>query len=338
MFLHRAFFFMIKGKIKPEFSTTDEIYNLTNGGYDIFRYYLSKISRIMSRPWGKKEKHPSWGIYRYSNGFWYYKDHATEESGTAIQFVQKYFNLSFKQAMDKVKFDFGLPGGIEINKSPVKITWEKPDIENEFVDIGVITKPFEKKHHEFWNSAEVSEEHCKKYNCYAIKSLSINKKFFNIKKNEIVFGYYSPEEYGWKIYFPEREKEKRFRNNVSGGYLWNYQNLKQCEDLIIQKSVKDLIVTTLITPCVVATQNESVGIFNEEMVKKINTITRSPWIWYGSDWDGVKKCKQITDTNKWKYINTPKNLLPEINDAYGYVKKFGIKSLEDFMKSKKLLK
>lgn len=328
---------MIQGKTKVDFNAPEDIYKLTNGGFDIFRYYLTNVGRIMYRPWGKKERNPSWGIYRYSNGYWYFKDHATEESGTAIQFVQKYFSLNYGEAMDKVRWDFGLAGGAKINVNPVKVTWEKPDIEKDYMDIGVITKPFEKRHHEFWNCVGVSEEHCRRYNCYAVKSMAINKRFFNIKKDEIVFGYYCPEEYGWKIYFPER-RDARFRNNVSGHHLWNYSNLGECENLIIQKSMKDLIVTTMITPCVVATQNESAGIFDEDMVKKINTITKSPWVWYGSDWDGVKKCKQITDTNKWKYINTPKNLLPDINDAYGYVKKFGLEALQEFMKQKKLLK
>jgi hypothetical protein len=101
--------------------------------------------------------------------------------------------------------------------------------------------------------------------------------------------------------------------------------------------MKDLIVTTLIQPCTIATQAEAVKIFDNETVKKINHISKRPFVWYGSDWDGVKKCKEITDTNKWRYINTPKHLLPEINDVYGYVKKFGIKQLEEFMKSKKVI-
>lgn len=325
---------MVKGRQKIDI-TTDEIFSKTTGGYDIFRYYIGKVGRIMNRPWGKKETKMSWGIFCHSDDIWYYKDQATEESGTAIQFVEKFFGLNRQQAKEKICWDFGFGGGKMINVSPVKVTWEKPE-EKDFVDIGVKTMPFGPRHHEFWNAAGVSEEHCNKYNCFAIKSLAINKRFFNIKKGEIVFGYYAPEEKGWKIYFPEREA--KFRNNVSGHYLWNFNDIKECDDLIIQKSVKDLIVTTLITPCVIATQNESAGIFDEEMVSKINSVTKSPWVWYGSDWDGVKKCKQITDTNKWKYINTPKNLLPEINDAYGFAKKFGIKALEDFMKQKKLLK
>lgn len=331
---------MVKGsKIQEkELISIDEIFQKTNGGYDIFKYYLGNVGRIMQRPWGTKEKKLSWGLFSNKEGIWFYKDQATDEVGNALHFVQKYFGLDFVNTLNKIKFDFGISEVNNIvNANPVKITWEKPDVERDYVEIGIIKQAFSKRHHEFWNSAEASEEHCNKHNCFAVKKLAINKRFIPLKKDEIVFAYECPEENAYKIYFPDRPDSK-FKNNVSGHYLWNYNNISECENLIIQKSVKDLIITTLITPCVIATQNESAGIFDTEMVKKINSITKTPWVWYGSDWDGVKKCKTITDTNKWRYINTPKTLLPEINDAYGYVKKFGLKSLEEFMKSKKLLK
>lgn len=327
---------MIEGNERRTYLSVADILSATNGGFDIFKYYLRNVSRLMQRPWGKKEKKLSWGIFP-RNGVWFWKDHGDESTGTAIHFVEKYFNLNFNQAKDKICFDFGI-GGKEINTTPVKVTWEKPDVEKDFTDIVFNSQPFKKQHHEFWNVVEIDEAHCKKYSCYALKDLAINRKKVNIGVNEASFVYISKEERACKIYFPERDKEGKFRNNVSYTYLWNYENVKECENLIIQKSVKDMIVTSLITPCVIATQAEAIKIFDEKTVEKINKVSKKPWIWYGSDWDGVKKCKEVTNTNGWKYINTPKHLLPEINDVYGYVKKFGIKKLEEFMKSKNLVK
>lgn len=336
---------MVKGKQREEFPPMEEIYARTGGGYDIFKYYLGNVGRIMNRPWGKREKHPSWGIYQYSNGIWYYKDQASEDSGTAIKFVQKYFNLDYPEAMDKVKWDFGIGNGKIINASPVKVTWEKPDIEADYSIIEVKTMPFKQKHHDFWNIAEVTEDHCKRMNCYAVKSMAINGRYKPIPFGETVFGYYCEEFKSWKIYYPEREKGSKFRNNVPGNYLWNIENIKQCDDLIVQKSNKDLTVTTMLTDCVVSTQNESAGIFDPEMVDTLNALGKNIWVWYGSDEDGVKKCQKITRANKWKYINTPKYLLPDVNDTYSFVKMHnitqmgtGLKELEKFMKSKKLFK
>lgn len=335
---------MVKGKIKKELPSVETILSRTTGGYDVFKYYLGNVSRIMSRPWGRKEKHNSWGLF-YKSNCWFYKDQANEEVGTCIHFVQKYFGLDYPDAIRKIAWDFGIEQGQKINATPVKITWDKPDIENDYCDINPITSRFEQRHHSFWNILEVNEDHCKKMNCFAIKKLAIKNRIVPIRSTEAVFGYWCEEEKGWKIYFPDRDKSKRFKNNVSGSYLWNYSNMKECDDLIVQKSNKDLIVTTMITPCVVATQNESVGIFDTEMVRKINKISKSPWIWYGSDPDGVTKCTKITGMNKWKYINTPKNMLPDVNDAAEFVKWHnlqkmgtGLRELENFMKSKKLIK
>src|SRR6476661_1576357 len=97
---------MVKGNKIAEFIPLKEVLFRTNGGYDIYRYYLGSVKRIMSRPWGKKEKKVSWGIYPYS-GTWFWKDQATEETGNAISFVEKYFGLTFHEAMMKVCWDFG---------------------------------------------------------------------------------------------------------------------------------------------------------------------------------------------------------------------------------------
>lgn len=331
----------VKGSQKKQHLTSDEILQRTSGGYDIFMYYLGRVQRSMKRPagWGKKDKDASWGIYPY-NDIWFWKDFASEDSGTAIQFVERHFGLTFKEARDKICWDFGF-GGTEVNAKPAIITWTAPEGEEreEYVHIGVTTKPFTKRHHEFWNAAEVTEEWCKKFNCFAVKDLAVKRRKVAIKPNEIVFVYKALDIESYKIYFPERGGDfGKFRNNVPYRYLWNYDNVKECDDLIVCKSNKDMIVTAMLTDCVIATQNESIKIFNEEVVGKINKISKTPWMWYGSDPDGVKKCIAITGTNQWRYINTPKNLLPEINDQYGYVKQFGLKGLEEFMKLKKLLK
>lgn len=330
---------MIKGVEKTGSIPVDDILRITNGGFDIFKAYLGNVSRLMNRPWGRKEKKLSWGIFP-KDGVWFYKDQANEETGNAFHFVQRMFGLDFLQAKDKICWDFGI-GGKEINASPVKITWEAPEIEKKYTNIGFTHQPFKKAHHEFWNIAETTEEHCRKYNCLAIKDLAINSRRVNLRVGEVAFVYYATE--GVKIYFPERERSKRFKSNVNFHHLWNYENLKDCNNLIVQKSNKDMIVTSMIEECCIATQAEAIGIFDPPTVEKINQISKHPWIWYGSDWDGVKKCKEITDTNAWRYINTDKEFLPD-NDVYSVVKMWnmkepgtGLKKLQEFMKLKKLI-
>lgn len=321
---------MIKGRQKAEIIKYDEVLQRTSGGYDIYRYYEGKVPKLMSCPW-RRDRHPSFGFFS-KDGLWFWKDLKTEETGTAIDYMMKKFGLSFSDAIGKILYDFGWNSNI-INANPVIINWEAEEPKK--IHISFSSKPFEKRHHEFWNCAGVSEIDCNKKECWAIKDLAINRKIIRLGKDEIGFAYYCPEEEKVKIYLPDRPKENRFYNSVSYFHLWNFTNVQECDDLIVQKSMKDLIVTSVITPCVTATQAEATKIFNDDIVSRINSIAKNIWVWYGSDEDGVEKCKKITNQFRWKYINTPKRMLPDINDTYGMAKKYGIKAVEEFMKSKK---
>lgn len=323
---------MIKSKKISHLSPEDLLY-YTSDGKEIYEHYLGRVSRVaMKCPW-RSDKHPSWGIF-YKGGTWLWKDQATEEAGNAITFVQRLFDLSYSDAMQKIAFDFKLGDKQVIADRVYEKQAEKP---KDYVKIEYLITPFKKRHHEFWNCVEVTEDVCKKFDCYAVKDLSINGLNIQLSPVERVFVYYAQDIMANKIYFPDRVGNNRFRTNVPYNYLWEYSKLGNCDKLVVHKSMKDLIVFSQLFPCNIATQNESVKIFNEEVVGKINSITTEPWIFYGSDNDGVKKCTEITNTNKWKYINTPKSMLPEINDVYSYVKKHGLKSLETFCKSKKLI-
>src|SRR5690349_12106865 len=132
---------MIKGKERKERLSIEEILHRTNGGYQIFKLYLGKVERIMQRPWGKRESKLSWGIFSQGR-LWFWKDLASEESGTAIQFTQRYFNLTVNEAKEKICSDLGLLGGSPIIHVPLVVE-QSP---REYVDIRFSEKPFGKKH------------------------------------------------------------------------------------------------------------------------------------------------------------------------------------------------
>jgi hypothetical protein len=295
----------------------------------------------MNRPWPgeKRENKLSWGVYYY-NGIWIWNDSAREESGNAISFVQRYFGLSFTDAINKIAWDFGI-GGKQVDKSSI-VHWTAPTVQEkkEYAHIAFTHKPWGDEHFKFWENTEVTESHCLKYETYAVKDCAINHRKVKLKLNEVVWAYYCPEEDAVKLYFPEREGMERFRTNVSGTHLWNYRNLvesgRKCNRLFIQKSNKDKLVTLLLTPDVIATQSEKSKIFDKEfhpeIVENINNLSPNPCIFYGSDPDGKKKSNKIVELTGWNSICTPEIYLPEINDIYGFVKKFGLKRAEEFLK------
>jgi hypothetical protein len=101
--------------------------------------------------------------------------------------------------------------------------------------------------------------------------------------------------------------------------------------------MKDLIVTSLLYPNVIATQAEAVKIFDEEVVRKINLVCKDIYIAYGSDDDGKKKSIEISKKFNWGWVNPPNEYLPEINDFYSMVVKYGLESIEKLLKSKQIL-
>ena len=66
--------------------TIEEIFNYTNGGYNIYSFYGYPPKKLMKRPW-KTDNHLSFSIF--NKGIWLWKDQANEESGNAIHFVMK---------------------------------------------------------------------------------------------------------------------------------------------------------------------------------------------------------------------------------------------------------
>ena len=333
------FYFMaVKGEITKKSVSADDIMQNTRNGYDVYMYYMGAIKRNTSCPWRKDVK-PSFGVF-YKNGVYLWKDNAKESAGNAVSFVQNMFSLSYNEALLKIAGDLNIGNINKTNISPVK--WQAPnEEEKEYSQINWYKQPFKKKHHKFWNAAGVSEEWCNKYECYAVASASLNGTIIYIPESEIVFAFPCSE--GVKLYFPERTGKDRFRTNIPGSYLWNYSNLQECENLIIQKSVKDAIVTTLFMPCVISVQSEHVKLFwNNEIPKKkkkkINKLAKNKYISFGSDSDGKEKSIKISKLLNWHWINPPNPYLKEgVNDFYSLAAIKGMDEVEKLLKSEKLI-
>lgn len=325
----------MQGEKRQKLLTVADVLFYTGEGKQVYeRYCNQKLGTRMRCPW-RRDRQPSFAV-EYLRSTWRWKDFGTEEGGNAIGFVQKMFGLSFKDAIEKIKWDFNLGGKESI---VVEQSYNNSEPETKKLPhISYIPIPFQKRHHEFWNAAEATEDWCKKFNCFAVKSASLNYQRVGISSIERVFAYHAIEEDKVKLYFPDRKGRGRFLNSASYRYLWNYNNLSCCDNLIIQKSPKDMIITSLIHPHVIATQAEHIKIFDEDTVKKITNISKEVFISYGSDDDGKKKSIAISKEFGWKWVNPQNKFLTEgINDFYSLVCKYGLKEMEKLLKYKKII-
>ncbi len=328
---------MAKGTIASPLITWEEILNVTNNGYDIF------VNEIGAIPVSKTFKHPLYNDRQPSaaliclEGMWFLKDFSGDmPTMTALQFTMRKYGLSYKEAIEKMAMDFGLMKRNGIYNS-VPITWKPPIIEREECQISFSTKKWKKEQYLFWENTLVDERHCLKYETYAVKDAAIHRKRVNIRENEVVWAYYVPELDKVKLYFPERKKEDRFRGSLDNTYIWNIQNITECDKLLLQKSMKDLLVTTIFTPCVIATQNESAITLLENNYEQIDKLANKKIVCFGSDFQGWHESLLITYYTEWGYCNTPNQFLPEINDYYGLSRKYGAGELEKLLKSKGII-
>jgi hypothetical protein len=326
--------------VKPKKNLTlEEILALSNGGYSIFAHELGKfpISKAFHHPL-RKDRAPSAAIF-VKEGVWFLKDFSeTLPTMTAIQFVQNKYSLDYKDAIDKICQDLGINQSTKEYKPSVII--EKPPVfEESEIHIGFSERKWIKKHYEFWDNTSVTKEHCERYNTFAVKDAAINRRRIKIGKEEVVFAYFEPILDKVKLYFPEREGELRHRGNVPNSHIWNINNIGECENLIVQKSMKDLLVTTVLTPCVVAVQNESAKRFmNANNAEQLQKLSKNIYLAFGSDEHGKKHSNILSKEYGFGWVNPPNKYLEEgINDAFSLSSKYGIEAWNKCLKNKKIL-
>jgi hypothetical protein len=329
----------LKGRIKQQnLISWDEVLDATNRGYDVFRADIGKINN--TKPFQhplRKDIRPSGGLtYAKDKDVWVLKDlGGVLRDMTALQYTMNKYNLDGREAINKMAQDFGLIQSDNKIHTPIVKDWESPKIKEAPIHINMSSKPFQKEHNKFWEGTEVTEAHCNKYNTWAVKDLVINRKRVFIRPNEVVFAYEANGRF--KIYFPDRPKDERFKNNVPGDWLWHLDKIDKCKNLLVQKSMKDLLVSTVLMKDVTATQNESAKIFTEEVANRLESMADEVFIAYGSDAQGVEQSTLITEEHNWGWVNPKAELLPDINDTYSLVKKFGMKAWEDLLKYKNIL-
>lgn len=327
----------VKGAKKPPMITWNDVLKHTQGGWSVFANEIPglRLGEAFCSPL-RKDRHASCGL-TFKDGVWFMKDFANGDVLTALQFIQKKYGLIFSVAVSKMAEDYGLKE-ISNKKYVVQSLQEAPKYNENEVQINWWPSKWRKEHYKFWENTEVDKTHCEKHNTFAIKELAINRRIVKIGDNEVVWCYYAPEQDRVKIYFPEREREKRFKNNIHGQYIWELSTINQCDKLIVHKSMKDLIVSSVIFPCNISTQNESIQTFTPELVSTLNDLSQKIYIFYGADDDGKQKSIEITKEHGYKWVNTKNEYLKQgINDAYSLVKAFGIKELEALYKYKHIL-
>lgn len=319
--------------------TADELMSMTNNGLDIFHYELGNIDRRKIFSPLRNAKSKTFEVRQNRKGVWIGIDYNGSFSGNAINFVMERYGLNFPQAIEKVCND------LEIRRNNIVYTPKVVQNVHEFkehipMEFDVSVKPFEKVHHNYWNRAGISEDFLRKHSIYALDKFAINRTVQKPTEGEYGFVYVAEDTGLEKILRlgPNVLPENKWRSQMQNNFLWNlykYKN-KKVDNMFIVKSRKDEIILHVLGYDACSVQHEEAATFlntyeqwpttNSELVRE---ICPNPIINFGSDKQGVKESKMITEAIGCRYFNTQKHLESKygINDNFSFACEFGIETL-----------
>lgn len=340
----RLFFFMLGGEKRLELTVETILQKISE--YDIYKMYypgnLELDKKIKSYMPTREDSSPSFFVSN-KNGFMYHIDYGDSRfRGNCIQFVMQMFSLNFDGALRKIDRDFGL--GISTNYKVgnyEKITskYEQPALKEKRAKFfQVKTKRFSKEELDWWAQYHITLDELKKFHVYSVKEYYIDKIKIAIPNNEMVFGYLYDNKY-WKIYRPQcKEPENKWRTNCPIDFVEGLEELKSCENAIVTKSKKDLIVLRKITPCVCAVQNESVVALNAETISHLKKNCANVFINYDGDAPGKKNSWAVTKEFGFKHVNVPDDLVERgMKDFSDVAKVLGVEYIKNYLQQKNII-
>ena len=336
---------MSRSNPSKEMITAEDVMLATSNGLDVFEREIGTIgNKNISSPF-RSDSNPSFRVKQSrSSGIWFYKDFGSEETGSCITFIETLYGLTFREAIDKIAWDFGINDKEIIAKRAaiqpeIKMVKENKPILYEFEEMS-----FNKQHHAYWNAGELTETFLNANNVFAASKIAVNKKVIKVPDNEMCFVYVPDDnnEKGLKILRIGKTvlPQDKWRTNIPNSYLWNFKKYNESEfskfQLWVLKSRKDELVLNLLGIDTISTQSENAEILDSNM-ERILPLAQDIVISYGSDADGVKKCKYVQKKHNTLYYNTPRSVLSVANDQFSFVANFGLRALENHIKSKHLL-
>ena len=301
--------------------TIDKILSLVNDYY-IYCYYLGKeikINKPINSPL-RKDKHPSWSLYRNKKGLLIYKDFATGESGNVINLVQLLFELKYHEALKKVWQDIIVHKSISFRKAT-----DKFEAQNETKNlIEVKKKNYTDKDLEFWGKYNISKETLKLYKVFPINTFWINEmQYFNYTEKEPMYAYSIYDRF--KIYRPYSKRLEKWRNNCSSFDIQGLEQLCETGDLlIITKSLKDVMVLYELGYNSIAPQSE-VSSIPKIIMDHLRIRFKTIIILFDYDEGGIQGSLKLSDKYSIPRTFIPKHYLDlyQIKDISDFIKEFG---------------
>lgn len=294
---------------------------------DIYSYYLGDFedNSWFSAPW-RSDSDPSLRVSYYNNK-WVWCDFGEDSrSKTAIDFVMRYYEISYREALKKVYEDIVLN-----NKNNLL---SKRIIKNEtksFCKIRTEFLPFEL---DYWTTANITKKDLNYWGVYS-GEIRHNGILWHISKPGdplfiYMFDKHIPIYKGYRP-FSKDPKYKFYGKNISG-HIQGWDKLPTSGDiLIVTKSYKDVMVWGKLGYSAIAphTENMFISPFDMyELQSRFNNI----YVNYDNDKVGIEKSIQYSNQYGLCYFNLPTST--NCKDPFQFVICNNYNELDELFKNK----
>lgn len=307
------------------------------GKFDLKGVYPSKFHR---------DRDPSTGFYlSKSNKIIYNHLNGKEPKMDCFAFVQRLYQLSFKDAVKRIAFDFGLIKG---NPNPVSDDMMKKLLKfdrtrKKDTKIHFVPAKWNRDHKAFWSEYHITRDELDRELVFPVKKLFINEMFIPNRNNCLRFALTEPykNEMLTKVYSPNGDDVLKWVSNIPLTLPFGLTRVDVSAPYVFAtKSVKDMIILKKFLPdAVFATQNESRSAFSEKTMKKLNFFwPERKYVGFDNDETGLEAMKQVSAEFGFQGVWVPPLMLKEgIKDFSDLAKAKGLKAVERLLNQNGLI-
>jgi len=314
--------------------TSEELFKIVEA-YDVFRFYIGHdidIGRAINSPL-RRDSIPSFAVfYASKNNILMYKDFASGDSGDAVKFVSKMFNLGYFDAVSKIAGDFGVAGynyKKNLSAGPVIQDYKKVKrvYETKVVELKVKRRPWNFKDKEYWKSFGIKKSTLEKYRVSPVSHVFFNDYIMTADSYAYCYMELKDNKVSYKIYQPYSKKNK-WLNNANYSVHQGYTQLPESGNLlVITKSLKDVMSLLDVSGISsVAVQAESVTIKDTVMQEYQDRFT-NVLLLFDNDEPGIKASEKFSNECCITPIYMPKDIGKDFSDVVKAVGKYNADSI-----------
>jgi len=198
-----------------------------------------------------------------------FKDFSTGWNWDCFNVVEFIYKCTFKESLEIIARDFRINGIPDYEYTKKEYT---PREKEKFILTAKIAKDFGKEDLKFWNRWEIDKKILNFFNVKSLDFVYFNGAMTNrYSDSNLLYGYYTNDSFLYKVYLPLKKKPYPRFYNPSTDWLQGYEQLpKEGKELVITKSLKDVMVLYKFGIPAISTLSESVILTEEQFTELYN--------------------------------------------------------------------